>query len=99
MTYEMLLFKRLLPLLPTKPGKFSIHIDGFIHAVAYAGMSLAKAAMWTDRYIIDGFLNLIVAVVQSIANFARRFQGGKVQYYIYSMLVVILVIFILTTLI
>ncbi len=74
-------------------------IDGFIHSVAYAGIAFAKAAMWTDRYIIDGFLNLIVAVVQSIGNFARRFQGGKVQYYIYSMLVVILVIFILTTLI
>ncbi|MEO6630466.1 MAG: NADH-quinone oxidoreductase subunit L, partial [Mucilaginibacter sp.] len=72
-------------------------IDGFIHSVAYAGMSLAKVAMWTDSYIIDGFLNLIVAVVQSIGNFARRFQGGKVQYYIYSMLVVILVVFILTT--
>ena len=74
-------------------------IDGFIHTLAKAGMALSKLATWTDQHIIDGFLNLVVAMVQSIGNFARRFQGGKVQYYLYSMLVVILVLFILKTLI
>jgi NADH-quinone oxidoreductase subunit L len=51
-----------------------------------------------DRNIIDGFLNLLVKAVQTIGNFARRFQGGKVQYYLFSMLAVILAIFILKTL-
>jgi NADH-quinone oxidoreductase subunit L len=74
-------------------------IDGFIHTLAKTGMALSKLAAWTDQHIIEGFLNLVVAVVQSIGNFARRFQGGKVQYYLYSMLVVILVLFILKTLI
>ena len=74
-------------------------IDGFIHSIAYTGMALSKLAAWTDQHIVDGFLNLLVAIVQSIGNFARRFQRGKVQYYLYSMLVVILVLFILKTLI
>ncbi|MDB4920573.1 NADH-quinone oxidoreductase subunit L [Mucilaginibacter sp.] len=74
-------------------------IDTFIHAIAYTGMALAKLAAWTDQYIIDGFLYLVTGIVKAIGNFARRFQAGKVQYYLYSMLVVILVIFLLKTLI
>jgi NADH-quinone oxidoreductase subunit L len=68
-------------------------IDTFIHSIAYAGLALAKLAAWTDQYIIDGFLYLVTAIVKAIGNFARRFQGGKVQYYLYSMLVVILAVF------
>jgi len=37
--------------------------------------------------------------VQSIGNFARKFQNGKVQYYLYSMLLIVLVLFILKILI
>jgi NADH-quinone oxidoreductase subunit L len=72
-------------------------IDTFIHSIAYTGMALAKLAAWIDQYIIDGFLYLVTDIVKAIGNFARRFQGGKVQYYLYSMLVVILVIFLLKT--
>jgi NADH-quinone oxidoreductase subunit L len=68
-------------------------IDTFIHAIAYTGMALAKLAAWIDQYIIDGFLYLVTGIVKAIGNFARRFQAGKVQYYLYSMLVVILAAF------
>ncbi|ASU33293.1 NADH-quinone oxidoreductase subunit L [Mucilaginibacter xinganensis] len=68
-------------------------IDTFIHAIAYSVMALARLAVWIDHYIIDGFLYLVTDIVKVIGNFARRFQGGKVQYYLYSMLVVILAIF------
>ncbi|MDB5016463.1 MAG: nuoL [Mucilaginibacter sp.] len=70
-------------------------IDGIIHLLARAGIISAKIADWTDRYVIDGFLNLLAAIVNLIGNFARRFQGGKVQYYLFSMLVIILALFIL----
>jgi len=70
-------------------------IDGFINLFAKAALLLSKVATFTDRKIIDGFINLLVQLVRGIGNFARRFQGGKVQYYLYSMLVVMLVIFIL----
>ncbi len=68
-------------------------IDGFIHLFAKIVFALAKLANWTDHYIVDGFLNLIVSLVNLIGNFARRFQAGKVQYYLLSMLIVILALF------
>ena len=70
-------------------------IDGFIHLLANIGLAGSKVAEWFDRYIIDGILHLVAAVVMGIGNFARRFQNGRVQYYLFSMLAVILAIFIL----
>jgi len=70
-------------------------VDGFIVLFASAALACSKVAVFTDRYIIDGFINLLVKLVRGIGNFARRFQGGKVQYYLYSMLAVMLLIFIL----
>ncbi len=70
-------------------------IDGFVNLLGSAAVALAKMSDWLDRNIVDGFLNLLVAVVGTIGNFFRRFQAGKVQYYLFSMLVVILVLFIL----
>lgn len=70
-------------------------IDGFIVLFASAALLCSKVAVITDRYIIDGFINLLVKLVRGIGNLARRFQGGKVQYYLYSMLAVMLLIFIL----
>jgi len=72
-------------------------IDAFIVLFAKMSVGLSKLAAWTDRNIIDGFLNLLVKAVRAIGNFARMFQGGKVQYYLFSMLAVILAIFILKT--
>ncbi len=72
-------------------------IDGSITVLAKTGIFLSKVAAWTDRHIIDGFLKLLVAIVRAIGNFVRRFQGGKVQYYLFSMLVIILALFILKT--
>jgi len=73
-------------------------IDGFINILAKTSIALSKAASWTDQHIIDGFLKLLVAMVRTIGNFARKFQGGKVQYYLFSMLVIILALFIFKTL-
>ena len=70
-------------------------IDGFINSLAKFGLMLSKLTAWIDQHIIDGFLHLLVSIVQVIGNFARKFQGGKVQYYLYSMLVIVLALFIL----
>jgi NADH-quinone oxidoreductase subunit L len=70
-------------------------IDGFVNLLASIGVALSKLSAWTDRYIVDGFLNLLVVIVEAISNFARKFQGGKVQYYLFSMLVIVLILFIL----
>jgi NADH-quinone oxidoreductase subunit L len=74
-------------------------IDGFIHLLRNIGLGLSMIAEWTDRFIIDGFLHLIASIVIGIGNFARGFQNGKVQYYLFSMLAVILAIFVLKILI
>jgi NADH-quinone oxidoreductase subunit L len=70
-------------------------IDGFIHLLEKIGIAIAKATAWCDKYIVDGVLWLAAQLVQYIGNFARRFQGGKVQYYLYSMLLAVIAVFIL----
>lgn len=74
-------------------------IDGLIHLIERTSRMMANLAAWCDKYIVDGFLHLMAALVQSIGNFARKFQNGKVQYYLYSMLLIVLVLFILKILI
>ncbi|MDP9048625.1 MAG: NADH-quinone oxidoreductase subunit L [Bacteroidota bacterium] len=74
-------------------------IDGFINAVAAIGILISRLCAWFDHHIIDGFLNLLVIIVETIGNFARKFQGGKVQYYLFSMLAIVLILFILKTLV
>jgi NADH-quinone oxidoreductase subunit L len=74
-------------------------IDGFINALPKGTLFISKIAAWIDYYIIDGITRLLTYIVESIGNFARSFQSGKIQYYLFSMLVIILALFILKTLI
>ncbi|MBK0378246.1 NADH-quinone oxidoreductase subunit 5 family protein [Mucilaginibacter segetis] len=74
-------------------------VDGLVNLIQSIGIAFSKMAAWFDHYIIDGLLNLLAAVVQGIGDFARRFQRGKVQYYLYSMLLALIVVFILKILI
>jgi NADH-quinone oxidoreductase subunit L len=74
-------------------------IDGFIHLLQRTGILFSKIAEWTDCYIVDGILHLIASIVLEIGNFARNFQSGKVQYYLFSMLAIILAIFLFKILI
>lgn len=69
-------------------------IDGFIRFLQSLTIIIADLTAWIDRYIIDGFINLLVLIVRSISNFARGFQTGKVQYYLFSMLAIMLAFFI-----
>jgi NADH-quinone oxidoreductase subunit L len=69
-------------------------IDGFINLLPRIVLLVSKMAAWFDYYIIDGITRLLIYIVESIGNFARRFQNGKIQYYLFSMLIIILVLFI-----
>jgi len=73
-------------------------IDGFIHLLANIAVGFSKVAEWLDRYVIDGFLHLVASIVLGIGNFSRGFQNGRVQYYLFSMIAVILAIVIFKTL-
>ncbi len=72
-------------------------IDGFINLLKNVVLILSTITAWMDKYIIDGFLHLLTTIVQQSGNFARSFQSGKVQYYLFSMLAIILALFILKT--
>jgi NADH-quinone oxidoreductase subunit L len=74
-------------------------IDGFVNLLSRVVIALSKITAWLDRYIVDGFLHLLTQVVQITGNFIRRFQGGKIQYYLFSMLAIVLMLFILKILI
>jgi NADH-quinone oxidoreductase subunit L len=74
-------------------------IDGFINGVAQATVYLSKLAAWFDYYVIDGISRLATFIVQITGNFVRYFQSGKIQYYLFSMLAIVLVMFILKILI
>ena len=74
-------------------------IDGFIKLLGATTIWLSKLAAGFDRYIIDGLLHLAAAFVQYIGNFVRSFQTGKLQYYLISMLAVVVAWFIFKTLI
>ena len=74
-------------------------IDGLINLLTKAGKFLAALSAWADRYLVDGFLLLVTQVVKGIGSFFRSFQSGKVQYYLYSMLVLVLTLFIIKLLI
>ena len=74
-------------------------IDGFIGLLQQLTAKLSSLSAWTDRYIVDGFLHFVAALVKAIGNFFRGFQSGRVQYYLFSMLAVILAVFIIKLLI
>lgn len=69
-------------------------IDGLISLLEKITLMLAALTAWLDKYIVDGILHSIAAITRGISNFARGFQTGKVQYYLFSMLAIILALFI-----
>lgn len=69
-------------------------VDGLVNLLPTIVIAISKLAAWTDRNIIDGFIHLLTRMAQALGNFVRRFQGGKVQYYLYSMLAVLLALII-----
>lgn len=57
-------------------------IDGFLHASAYAQVTIASLAGWFDHAIVDGIVNGLAKLAQGIGAFIRTFQDGKIQLYI-----------------
>lgn len=74
-------------------------VDGVVNLVERIGRCIAGAAAWFDKNIVDGLLHLSANLVAYVGGFARRFQNGRVQYYLFSMLLAVIVVFILKILI
>lgn len=58
-------------------------IDGALHLLVYAQVTLAHLTAWCDRVLVDGSVNGIAYLAGGIGAFIRSFQGGKIQYYIF----------------
>jgi NADH-quinone oxidoreductase subunit L len=72
-------------------------VDGFVNLLAWIGIALSKIAAVFDKYIIDGFLHLITGIIKQAGNFIRGFQTGRLQNYLFTMLLIILVVYVLKT--
>jgi len=72
-------------------------IDGVVKLVAGIGLVLSGISAWIDQYIIDGFLNALTYFVKQAGNFIRGFQTGRVQGYLFTMLIIVLALYILKT--
>ena len=60
------------------------------HKIIFACISTPIA--WFDRHIVDGFMNLLSTITQSVSYSIRKFQSGRVQQYAYVFLLGIVVI-------
>ncbi|MBW4889647.1 NADH-quinone oxidoreductase subunit L [Mucilaginibacter sp. HMF5004] len=72
-------------------------LDGTIHLFANTGVAIGKLTVWTDKYIIDGLITMLTLIIKQAGNFVRGFQTGRVQNYLFTMLLVIVVIYVLKT--
>ncbi|EHQ29934.1 NADH-quinone oxidoreductase subunit L [Mucilaginibacter paludis] len=72
-------------------------LDGFVNLLASVSLALSKVAALFDEYVIDGLLHLLTEIVKQAGNFIRGFQTGKVQNYLFTMLLIILVVYVLKT--
>jgi NADH-quinone oxidoreductase subunit L len=58
-------------------------IDGVLHFAAYAHVTLSYFTGWIDKFFIDGTVNTVASAARLTGSFARSFQGGKIQLYIF----------------
>lgn len=57
-------------------------IDGTVNITVSFVVIISKIHAWTDKYILDGLVNLTARVVGEIGSGFRRLQTGYIQNYI-----------------
>ena len=68
-------------------------LDAFVKVVGVSQVVLAHLIAWFDRYVIDGCLRLLTALVSFVGWLARPVQQGRVQAYFIVSLLLFLVLF------
>jgi len=72
-------------------------LDGVLHTSAYLQLIAAHFTGWFDRVFVDGIVDSAAGLTKGIGSFARSFQSGKIQLYIFWAVFTI-IIFIIWTL-
>ena len=68
-------------------------MDDFYEALyRYVMLGLATVCGWFDRYIVDGVVNLVTWLSKQFSYLLRMFQTGKVQDYLYGILLGLLML-------
>ncbi len=57
-------------------------IDTFIHGLAYLQVTLAHVVSWSDRTLLDGFVNGTAYSTRGIGSITRSLANGKIQSYL-----------------
>jgi NADH-quinone oxidoreductase subunit L len=81
--YEWIFVKPSLAIAATSSAIDSKWIDGIIHAAAYVNVTASHLISWVDKAIVDGTVHAFAATARGVGSFARSFQGGKIQLYIF----------------
>lgn len=67
-------------------------VDGIVDQSGYIVMRLAQLSQWIDRYIVDGIVNGLAHVSYILGGLLRGSRKGKIQYYLFSMFLMLLII-------
>jgi NADH-quinone oxidoreductase subunit L len=66
-------------------------VDGFIHIFTKLIQQIALLSHWLDKNIVDGLVNAFGKIALTLGNFARSAQNGKLQTYLYSVFLLVIV--------
>ena len=66
--------------------------DVFLGVYRFGVLAFSRIVGWTDRYIVDGFVNVASAWTVMLGGGLRRVQTGRVQDYVTGVAVGILIV-------
>ncbi|UIR56314.1 NADH-quinone oxidoreductase subunit L [Sphingobacterium sp. SRCM116780] len=66
-------------------------VDGFIHLFTKIIQNFASLIDWLDKNIVDGIVNAVAKIAFALGNLARSAQNGKLQTYLYSVFLLVVV--------
>ena len=66
--------------------------DAIVGVYRHGLLAGARVIGWTDRYIVDGFLNVVSAWVVAGGDRLRRIQTGRAQDYVFGVALGVLIV-------
>lgn len=66
-------------------------VDGVVHGASWIVLRISSLITWIDRVLVDGLVNGLAGVAYWLGNVFRHFQNGRLQYYLFSVFLIVLV--------
>jgi NADH-quinone oxidoreductase subunit L len=74
-------------------------VDGMVNATAPFLKGVAGLSGWIDQIFVDGAVNGVAALVMKAGREGRRVQTGRVNNYVYGVVVGVIALFIITSMV